>query len=317
MNLEDLRLFVETIRSGKFTEAARRLRISQPNVTRAVKRIEEELDVRLIERSRPAVVPTREGLALLSFADVTLGEFEKLRRTLGESRETLRGAVHVVSSTTPGEYLAPKLLAQFGRLNPGIDLRMKTLNSDAVEECLSQGHCDIGFLGREPRNAWLDRCVIAQDEIVLAVPAHHPLASRPGVSVVDLEGEWLVQREEGSATRLAVETALRKAGLSLPWHHVAFIASTAQALLGAVSSGLGLGFVSSLAIERADRRRVAAMRLSDLTIRRNLYMVYDTNRSSDACRTFVKYAAEWSANKSCSGTPSPNPGDETGNSCCG
>lgn len=284
-----MRLFVETIRTGKFTEAARRLRISQPNVTRAVKRIEGELGARLIERSRPTVVPTREGLALFSFAELTLGEFEKLRKTIGKSRETLHGLLYIISSTTPGEYLVPNLLVQFSRLHPGIDLQMKILNSDAVEECVSQGHCDIGFLGREPRTPWLDRCLIGEDEILLAIPAEHPLLSHPSVSISDLEGEWLVQREEGSGTRLAVETALKNAGLRFPRHHVAFVASTAQALLGAVSSGMGIGFVSSLALEGVDRRGVSAVRLRDLNIRRNLYMIYDANRCSEACRALVSY----------------------------
>lgn len=291
-NLEDLRLFIETVRTGKFTDAARRLQISQPNVTRAVKRIEDELGVRLIERSRPIVVPTREGLALLSFAEQALGEFDKLRKTIGELRELVRGTLYIVSSTTPGEYVVPNLLAKFLRLYPGVDVQMKVLNSDAVEECLSKGHCDIGFLGREPRIPWLDRCVIGEDEIVLAVPGDHPLASRKSVSIADLQGEWFVLREEGSATRQAVENALKKAGLSFPWHRVALVASTVHALLGAVSSGMGIGFVSSLAVERADRRRVAVLRLSNLAIRRELYMIYDANRCSETCREFTKYACK-------------------------
>lgn len=290
VQLDDLRIFVTTVQSGTFTEAAHRLRMSQPNVSRAVQRMEDELSTRLLERSRPVVVPTRAGLDFLAFAQRTLADFDQLRASLGGATHTLRGTLQVVASTTPGEYLLPGLLAEYAGLYPDVKVQMQVINSDTVQRCVDEGHCDIGFLGRRPTAAGLTSHVVGADEIVLAVPAGHRLAGRESVSLADLEGEAVVEREAGSGTRQMLSAALQERGLGLPPHRVVLVASTVHSLLAAVTSGMGVGFVSSLALQGTDRRRVLPVRLSELQLVRQLYMVYSASRTSEACRAFAQLA---------------------------
>jgi DNA-binding transcriptional LysR family regulator len=228
VDLEDLRAFAETVRRGSFSEAARSLNRSQPTVSRSVRRLEARFGLRLLERSRPAVTPTRAGLAVLAFAERMLGAWGELESALRGAGQ-VRGTLQVAASTTPGEYLLPPLLAAFTREHPHVRVQLTVMNSASAEECVGARHCDVGFVGRPPRLPSLASFVLGEDEIVLAVPAGHPLAARGRVTAADLRGLVWVEREEGSGTRQAVSMLLRRNRLRLPPRRVGLVVSSAQA----------------------------------------------------------------------------------------
>ncbi len=287
MDSEDLRAFVETARRGSFSLAAMALALSQSAVSRRIGRLEQELGVPLLERTRPAATPTRQGLAVLHFAERTLREWDDLRAASPGS--PLTGVLHVAASTTPGEHLVPALLAEFGHHHAGVRAQMHVMNSDSVEECVRTRHCDVGFLGRPPRGGTLHSIPVAQEEIVLAVPARHPLASRGQVNPQDLAGEVFVTREQGSGTEATVRSAFAAAGRALPPHRVALEVSSPQALLSAVAAGHGVGFVSGLAVTDAEAHGIATLRLQGLPILRQVVLLYDPRRLVLAADAFVRF----------------------------
>jgi DNA-binding transcriptional LysR family regulator len=291
MDVEDLRAFVETARRGSFCLAAEALGLSQPTVSRRIRRLEDELDVELLERSRPAVTPTRQGLSLLSFAERVLAEWDRLRPSL-QGSPSVRGDLHVAASTAPGECLLPPLLALFGRRYPDVRVDVHVMNSDTVEECVRARHCDVGFLGRAPRTPTLRWLQVAEEEVLLAVPADHRLAARTEVDPDDLAGEAFILREHGSGTWDAVRSALGARGLDLPPHREALRLNSPQAVLAAVAAGHGVSFVSQLALAGTDPRRVVVLRLRGLAVRRPIVLLYDARRLSRPAETFVAFVRE-------------------------
>ncbi len=306
MDLDDLRAFTETVRRGSLSEAAVALSLSQPTVSRRVRRLESELGQPLLERSRPAVAPTRAGLRLMTVADRLLREWEALRQDGGQdggqrvSQDSDRGSVqdggqdgtqgrghiatlHVAASTTPGEALAPDLLARFARLHPAVRPHLHVMNSASVEACVGGRHCDVGFLGWPPHGRRLRAIPVAEDEVVLACPPGHPFAVRGAIALADLAGQSLVLREPGSGTRRAVEAALAASGLALPPHRVVEEVDGSRALLAAVAAGRGLGFVS------ARLAGPAAVRIADLPVRRFLLLVHHARHLPPPARAFVDF----------------------------
>ncbi len=282
MDLEDLRAFTETVRRGSLSEAAAALAMSQPTVSRRIRRLEAELGQPLLERTRPAVAPTRSGLRLMAVADRLLREWEALRDGAalpGERSATL----HVAASTTPGESLAPELLTRFARHNPAVRPHLHVMNSASVEECVGARHCDVGFLGWPPRSRRLRAIPVAEDEVVLACPVGHPFAARGTIALGDLAGERLLLREPGSGTRRAVEAALAAAGRTLPPHTPAGEMGGSRALLAAVAAGQGVGFVS------ASLAGPSAVRLADLPVHRPLLLVHHARNVPAAARAFVDF----------------------------
>src|SRR4030042_983894 len=118
MNIEHLKTFREIVRLGSFSEAAKELGISQPAVSFQIQKLEQELGIRLIDRSQRAIMPTKAGKRLLRFAEAVEGEREKLKQDLEHMREDISGDLLIAASTIPGEYLRPKLLAKFKQRHP-------------------------------------------------------------------------------------------------------------------------------------------------------------------------------------------------------
>lgn len=288
MELDDLRAFVETVRRGSFSQAAATLHLSQPSVSRRIARLEAEIGRMLLERQRPVATPTRAGLELFAFAERTLAEWDRLLPSLPAEGE-LAGKLHIAASSTPTEAVLLPLVTRFVHRHPGVQTQLHGMNSASVEECVQRGHCDVGFIGRSPRNPLLRHLAIAQDEVVLGVPATHPLALRGVVEMQALAGEAFVVREAGSGTWDAVQSALSEQGLDLPPRRIVAEVADGQTQLAAIAAGQGIGFVSLLLAERTYQGSVAVLRLQGLRILRTIQMVYDGRRLSPVAQAFVAF----------------------------
>ena len=285
MNLQQLRTLIAIADGGGLSAAARALRISQPAVTKQLQRLEQELGATLLLRSSQRQVSlTPAGERALAFARETLERTAQLHEQLALLRDVMPGSLSIASSTIPGEYLLPGLLAAFHARYPGVQLHSTIADTDQVARQLLAAEADVGFVGAlpkgEPGSLRLERLVT--DEVVLALPAGHPLTQRACVTPADLAGWPLIVREEGSGTRRSVERALAAAGHSLRREDVVLELGSTQAVLQAVAQDLGIGFVSSLAAAPARAAgRVVCVPIAGLGLQRDLYLAYLPERLAE------------------------------------
>lgn len=139
-----------------------------------------------------------------------------------------RRAARTAASTAPGESFIPGLLAAFSRRHPDLSARLHVMDSQAVERCIEDRTCDVGFLGHRPAPGLLQ--VIGHDELVLAVPRGHPSFDLPEVEAFQLPRETFVERDPGSGSRRTVAERLMAAGIPYDQRCIALTASSAQAL---------------------------------------------------------------------------------------
>ncbi len=277
MNLGQLRMFLEVVRRGSLSEAARRHNLTQPAVTRKMQRLEKELGIDLFERGEGhQVTLTRMGRDFLGFAEKVLFDYNNLQENWRTQRHDVQGPLRLAASTTPGEFVVPRILANFTARYPNVKPSLNILDSTEVETRVSAREYDAGFTGKPPDAQNLAARQIYQDEIVLAVPSHHRLAQngRREIELTELEGEVLLNREEGSGTLQSVQRILAEHGQQLPPHKVAMALGSTQAIISSVAAGLGSGFVSSLATEETGGR-VVALRLVGLPLKRALYLIFE------------------------------------------
>ena len=285
MQTEDLHVFVMTCRLGTLSAAARALGINQSSASRAIMRLEADVGAQLIERSRPAISPTRAGLGLLSYADDVLTGIERLRARIATADG--RSNLQIGSSTVPSETLVPSLIAEFRQRHDDVDVNLHVMDSASVLNCALYGHCDVGFSGMEAADPDVTSVRIEEDEIVLIAPLAHRLAGRVRVGLQELKGEAFVQRGEGSGTASAVRQALKAHGLTLPAHHSVLEVDSSHALIRAVSAGIGLGFVSTQVLHPDVAAGVVVLRLAEIELRRSIRMIYVASRLSPAAADFV------------------------------
>jgi DNA-binding transcriptional LysR family regulator len=269
---------VAVARTGSMSAAAAELGISQPGVSRQIQRLEEEIGVRLLDRGSRMLRLTPAGERFRAYADTALAQHEAVLRDVRGETAVLVGELRIGASSTPGEFLVPGLVAAFADRHPGVRPEIFIADSAIVQDEVRAHRWDIGFVGARLNGRGLDLHPVAQDEVVLAVPAGHPFATRGAVSLNELAGQPFLVREEGSGTAASVERALAQRGMTLPEHRTVMVLGSTQAIVSAVEQGLGLGWVSSLALVDRSRERVVPVRLAALPLRRFLFLVRDPRR---------------------------------------
>ena len=279
MNLDYLRTYLEVIKSGSFSEVAKKLAISQPAVSFQIQKLERELGVRLIDRTQKAIAMTAAGKRLLRFAESIIEEREHLRQDIEQLREEVSGDLIIAASTIPGEFLLPPLLAGFKALHPAVKAQVIISDSLGVVNEVRAGTYEVGFCGVAPQGHDLESFKLADDEIVLIVFPEHPLAKRGEVSLSELEDETFILREETSGTQQNLETLLSKAGLDLKKVAPNLVLSTTQAVVSAVEARAGIAFVSNRAIKKSlALNLVRQIRVNGLRLSRNFYCIYRKER---------------------------------------
>lgn len=288
MNLDDLLVFAETVKLGSLSRAAQALSLTQPTVTRRIQRLEADFGAELLDRSGARVSPTRAGLAVLTFAHDVLEGQRRLREDL-RGLPGIEGDIGVASSSTPSEVLVPNLLAAFKKIQPGVRPHLHVMDSGAVEVCVLQGHCDVGFIGKPPSRGLFLARVVGHDELCLAVPEGHPLS---GLEMIDPDGLMaleFVDRDPASGTRITVEERLEHSGIPFASRRIVAEVSSSQALLAAVRSGQGVGFVSRDLFARSGGGMVRALAIRGVDLGRPIYMISRDRPPGAAAQAFIRF----------------------------
>ncbi len=276
LSIRQLEVFVALVERESFTKAARHLRLSQSTVSGHISDLERRLDVRLVDRDRSGVRPTAAGTALLRPAREVLKAERGARMAIEELSGLLKGHLLVGGSTIPSSYVLPALFARFHAAYPGVALQLVTGDSREILDRVASADVEIGVVGAAPGKRDLVSDKIGEDSLLLVAPSSHPLVDKRALALADIASTPLVMREEGSGTRTATEKALRRlagqeGNLDL---NIACEVGSTEAMCAAVRHGLGIAFVSSLAVaEDLAAGRLVPLKLKGFEVRRPLLLV--------------------------------------------
>jgi DNA-binding transcriptional LysR family regulator len=238
-----LRAFAALARTGSFSRAAEQLFISQPAVSKHVAALEAELAAQLVIRGRRGTTLTPAGEELADFVLRAEALLANGLRAAEARRDGQIGALALVASGVPGTYLLPVLLARFHTENPGVEIAFELSTSAGALDVVRAHRAELGVIGGLVVPPELESEGLLEDEIVLVGPP--TLGGRRLTPAALAEQTW-IYREEGSATRAAVEAARWEAGL-----HVSQVLELPswEAVKLAVASGAGITAISRLALE--------------------------------------------------------------------
>jgi DNA-binding transcriptional LysR family regulator len=247
MTLEQLRIFVAVAERQHVTRAAEALNITQSAVSAAIAALEARHDVRLFDRVGRGIVLNDVGKALLAEARVTLDHAAGLDHMLAGFRGLERGSLRVAASQTVGGYWLPRLLGDFRKRYPGIDLALDIANSERVAEQVAAGEVELGFVEGVIDEPNLTRWPIAEDHL-LAVQA---AAAPPRVDAGWIRSTEWVLREAGSGTRSTFEAVLPGMGIDPAELKVALVLPSNEAVRSAVIAGAGAAVLSTTVVTSA------------------------------------------------------------------
>ena len=242
-----LKVFRAVAEHLNFRIAAEHLFLTQPAVTLQIKALENDLGMRLFDRSAGRISLTRQGETLLDYSTKIAALVSEAEHKLGTEDGSASGDLSLGVSTTIAQYVLPRLLGAFLDEHPRVQFSLHSGNTAEIVHLLLDDQVSVGLIEGPARERGVHTEPFMDDELVLITPSHFESdrLSRPQSQALTL-----LMREQGSGSRHVVETALEKAGFKLKTFKRVMDLDSTEAIKSAVEAGLGVGFVSRWAISK-------------------------------------------------------------------
>lgn len=237
--VRDLSWLVRLAEVGHVTDAAASLGTTQPTLSRALARVEDELGSPLFVRTPAGVRPTPAGALAVEAAQAVTARWTRLTDELIALRDPDSGTVRLAFLDSIATSLVPGLLRGFHAHAPAVRVLLSQEPAHEILDDLDSGAADLAVtsFGVDGRFGWHP---LAEERLVVVVPPTHHLAGRRRLDLGDLEGEELVTTPVGFGFRTLVDGLLATAGVTLP---VSFESQDLATITGLVAAGLGVAIV--------------------------------------------------------------------------
>lgn len=294
MNLRQLEVFLAVAETGSFSRAAEEVLLTQSTVSQHIAGLENELGVRLFDRTGRGAELTEGGALFRQHVRQVLAECADLRETMARFRGMEDPQLTVGASNIPANYLIPGMLPTLAARHPGIMLNVVAGDSREVVNRLAAGEVALAVVGNRFDDGDISFEPLLSDRLLLVVGSGHPWWQRTEVGLEELASAPLVVREAGSGSGRAVESALRQAGLDPGRLRVVASLGSNEAVKQAVIGGFGAAFLSSLSIRRElEHGELMAVSPAGLSVERRFWLATRRERTlSPAAQAFSRLLTE-------------------------
>ncbi len=273
MDTQCLAAFVEVAETGSFTQAAERLHLSQPAISKRVTTLEEQIGQSLFDRVGRSISLTDAGRTLLPYARKALQDIEDARRALSQLDGQVSGRLSIGTSHHIGLHRLPPVLSQFTREFPQVDLDIHFMDSEVACQAVVAGKLELGIVTL-PTQALpqLRSRLVWPDPLVVVVAPAHPLAHRKQVSLTQLADHPAVLPDEATYTHRIVTAALEREGVR---PHVRLATNYLETLKMLVSIGLGWSVLPESMLDAS----LSPLNVPRLRLSRELGLVWHEKRT--------------------------------------
>ena len=209
MDIQNIRAFLAVSETASFSRAAEALHLTQPAISKRIQTMEKHLDISLFDRIGKSVQLTEAGQALIPTYQRILDELEESERIISNLRETTRGHLRFATSHHVGLHRLPKVLGQFAKQYPDVDLELQFMDSEQACQQVLHGDIELGIvtLPSQPDKR-LNLQTVWNDPMHCVVAANHPLATGK-VTRKQLLREPSILPSHGTYTRALIDRALQ------------------------------------------------------------------------------------------------------------
>ncbi|MFN0088551.1 MAG: LysR family transcriptional regulator [Blastocatellia bacterium] len=287
MDLAQLEIFLSIAEEKSFSRAAEKMLRTQPALSIAIKRLEEELGESLFDRSSKSGALTEAGKILLTYAQQMLNLRDEAKDSISELRAMYRGRLTIGANESTSLYLLPELLLEYRRRHPRIKIEVHRNVSEKIPSEVVERNLDFGFLSYDPMNPQLQSLEVYRDELTLVVPPKHPLAKRRGVGVKDLGGEQFVAHNVKTPSRSRIFELFAQHNTPL---NICIELATLETIKEFVRLNAGIAILPRLAV----RGEIEAGKLIEVPVRamkieKTIRLIYRRESSlSHAAKSFLE-----------------------------
>jgi LysR family hydrogen peroxide-inducible transcriptional activator len=277
MEFHQLRYFCAIADTGSFTRAARQAHVSQPSLSQQIRKLEDELGARLIDRLGRKVQLTELGRLFLPRARAVLREVEAARGDVVKRKSSISGPISVGVIPTIAPYFLPPILAIFSRKYPEARVTVAEEITPLLLERLRAGTMDvvIAALPLQARKDEFQTISLKVEKLYAVLPKRHNLAKQREIALRELQDDPFVLLRDGHCFRETAFAACKRARLN---PKVVFESGQFSSILSMVAAGLGVSIVPAMAVEK--RPGCLYVPLADERAERTIGVVTLNGRSS-------------------------------------
>lgn len=286
MTLTELRYIVAVAREKHFGRAAEACFVSQPTLSVAVKKLEDELDVKLFERGSSEVALTPLGEEIVRQAQAVLEQAAAIKEIAKHGKDPLAGPLRVGVIYTIGPYLLPELVRQTIDTTPQMPLWLQENFTVKLLEMLRAGELDCAILAEPFPESGLAVAPLYEEPFLAAVPSHHPLARRERITAEELKRETMLLLGTGHCFRdhvLEVCPEFARFSSDAEGIRKSFEGSSLETIKYMVASGMGVTVVPCLAVPKEPHPHVTYVPFADPVPSRKVVLAWR--------RSFTRYEA--------------------------
>ena len=291
MNIKQLEAFVRIVKNKSFSQTAKELYLTQPTVSSYISSLEADLGVQLFTRATKEVHTTSEGEQIYLYAKDIVNLSNKIRNAFKEESKDDVNEIVISSSSIPGQYLLPGMLANFSKRHPNTEFRVHETDSNGAVTDVAEHRADIGFCGTIIPKTACTFLPFYEDELILITPnTPYYRKMQENNDLTFLAKADFVMREQGSGTKQEAMKILQKNGLKLEEIKVVARFGNTGAVLLSVKEGVGVAVVSKLAARsEIKNNEILSFPLQEGGYFRKIYMVSNSNYPlSKRAKSFVQ-----------------------------
>jgi len=277
-SLRKMRYFLAVAESGKVTQAAVDLNVSQSSITTGVREIEEQLGVALFQRTAQGMTLTQQGHRFLHQVRNVFQALDEAFDSLQDTSASVTGTLNLAMSYTVAGYFMPPLLARFQRRYPGVNLKLHEVPRPSIQEGLNSGKFDLAIMltSNIDESAKLKCLPLIHSKRRLWVNSHHPLLKQNSVSLRDIIDQPYIMLTVDEADKTAMKY-WESRGL-IP--NIIFRTSSVEAVRSMVSNGTGITILTDMVYRpwSLEGRRIEHIDLTDPIPTMEVGLAWSQNR---------------------------------------
>lgn len=295
MDIKQLHYFIAVSEQMNFSKAAERLHISQPSLSNAIKKLEQEIGSPLLERNTRNLQLTEAGELLFERAKVIVKNMEVLKIEMDEV------IVHGTRDITIGvmesiKHWLPKVIANYKKDYPHMKIHLvDILGSKRVKKSLKSYKTHLIITNQLMDDPELEVQTLYEERLVAVLPLHHPLAQKDTLTISDICEEPFIISTEGFQTRRDILTSFEQAGKSI---NIQFEIERFETAVSLVREHLGVTILPENYLQGPTAKTIVKKEIEGLNLSRNVYLVYLKNRHLPlAIRQLLKDIVQFFENK--------------------
>jgi len=295
VDIKQLHYFIAVSEQMNFSKAAERLHISQPSLSNAIKKLEQEIGSPLLERNTRNLQLTEAGELLFERAKVIVKNMEVLKIEMDEV------IVHGTRDITIGvmesiKHWLPKVIANYKKDYPHMKIHLvDILGSKRVKKSLKSYKTHLIITNQLMDDPELEVQTLYEERLVAVLPLHHPLAQKDTLTISDICEEPFIISTEGFQTRRDILTSFEQAGKNI---NIQFEIERFETTVSLVREHLGVTILPENYLQGPTAKTIVKKEIEGLNLSRNVYLVYLKNRHLPlAIRQLLKDIVQFFENK--------------------